>query len=113
MRCQLGGSDEVMISSPRLVMVHWIDAFDSSNGWITLKEHKPKAQHVYQCGFVCDDVLDGYLSLTGCWCPEPAGMGDDVGMITHIPLAMVQRVVELAVPEWGRSYPEGSGFDAT
>lgn len=99
---------------PRLVLVHWIDAFDSANGWIALKDYEPQTQHVFQVGFVVDDVLDGHLSLTGSWCPaDGKDAVEDVGMITHIPIGMVQCVVELPVPEWGRAYPHPPRFDAT
>ena len=110
----LDGRYEVMMSVPRLVMIHWIDAFDSENGWISLKDYKPVAQHVFQCGFMCDELVDGYVSVTGAWCPEPAhGEVQEVAMITHIPVGMIQSMVEVAVPEWGRSYPPSVEFDAT
>jgi len=98
--------------TPRLVIVHWIDAFDGPNGWTSLKDYKAKPQHVYQVGYILDDLLDGHLSLTGSWCPEPDGF-DEIGMVTHIPVGMVQSVAELAVPDWGRAYPPMGGFDAT
>lgn len=98
---------------PRLIMVHWIDAFDSHNGWVDIKEYEPKVCHVIQVGFVVDGLLDGHLSLTGSWCPEPDDEVTTIGMVSHIPLGMVVEVKELAVPEWGRSTPEGQGFDAT
>ena len=95
------------------VFVHWIDAYDSSNGWIQVKEYKPQPCHVYQVGYIIEGLLDGHLSLTGSWCPEPDGDVDDIGMVTHIPDGMVQKVVQLGVPPWGAVYPASGGFDAT
>lgn len=98
-----------MRSPARLVMIHWIDAFDSENGWISLKDYRAQSQHVFQCGFLCDIIIEGYVSVTGAWCPEPAeGDVQDVAMITHIPVGMIQSMAEVEVPEWGRSYPQAT-----
>jgi len=83
-----------------LVAIHWIDAFDSSNGWIHTKDYAPKPQHVVSVGWLWPDILEGYLSVTCSWCPEEEPELDSVGMVTHIPLGMVQRVVTLGEPDW-------------
>lgn len=76
-----------------------------------MKDYRATAQHIYQCGFVCDVMVEGYVSLTGAWCPEPADDDvQDVAMITHIPVGMIQSMVEVAVPEWGRCYPRPWGL---
>ena len=102
-----------MKTPPRLMMVHWIDAFDSPNGWVDVEDYSPKPCHVYQVGYVIDDLLEHHLSLTGSWCPEPEGEITTIGMVSHIPLGMVVKVQELGVPEWGRSTPETGEPDAT
>ena len=55
---------------PKLVCVHWTDAFDSSNGWITIKEYSPKATHVISVGYLLEDNLTGHISITGSWFPS-------------------------------------------
>jgi hypothetical protein len=53
-----------------LVAVHWIDAFDSPNGWINTKEYSPQTQHVVSVGWLWADLLEGYLSVTCSYCPN-------------------------------------------
>jgi len=83
-----------------LVAVHWIDAFDSANGWIGTKTYEPKPQHVISVGWLWPDLLDGYVSVTCSWCPEEEPEMDTVGMVTHIPTGMVQKIVVLDEPRW-------------
>lgn len=84
----------------RLVAVHWTDAFDSDNGWIDVKEYKPKPCYVVSVGFLWEDCLDGHISLTASWFPEDddEGRASTVGMVTHIPQGMVNQVVDVALP---------------
>jgi len=83
-----------------LVSIHWIDAFDSENGWIAIKDYKPKRCDVVSVGFVYPDALEGYISITGSYMPDELPEMETVGMITHIPCAMVQRIVVLEQPNW-------------
>lgn len=83
-----------------LVAIHWVDAFDSPNGWIDTKEYKPKTQHVVSVGWVWPDLLEGYLSITTSWCPNEEPEMDTLGMVTHVPLGMVQKVVNLGNPDF-------------
>jgi len=78
-----------------MVAVHWIDAYDSENGWIETKTYKPKPQHVISVGWLWPDLLEGYVSITGSYCPNDEPEMETVGMITHIPVGMVRRVVIL------------------
>lgn len=83
-----------------LVAVHWIDAFDSSNGWIDAKEYKPKVQHVINVGWLWPDLLEGYVSVTCSYFPGEEPEMETVGMVTHIPTNMVQKIVILGEPDW-------------
>lgn len=85
---------------PRLVCVHWTDAFDSSNGWITIKDYTPKAQYVISVGFMLEGMLSGHVSLTGSWMPTDEEEMTESGMITHIPTGMVNKIVELTSPDF-------------
>lgn len=85
---------------PKLVCVHWTDAFDSSNGWITIKEYSPKATHVISVGYMLEDNLPGHISITGSWFPSEEDEVSECGMITHIPKGMVNTVVELTAPDF-------------
>jgi hypothetical protein len=76
-----------------LVAIHWIDAFDSENGWVHVKEYKPEKVSVVTVGFLWPDCLEGYVSVTGSWCPDEGKDLKTVGMVTHIPHGMVQEVV--------------------
>lgn len=89
-------------SSPwSLVAIHWIDAFDSSNGWISIKDYKPQKQSVVCVGWLWPDILEGYVSLTCSYFPDEDPESDTIGMVTHIPLGMVQKVVVLGHPNFG------------
>jgi hypothetical protein len=82
------------------VAIHWIDAFDSANGWIDIKDHKPRATEVVSVGFLWPDLLDDYVSITGSYMPDELPEMETVGMVTHIPCSMVKRIVMLEQPEW-------------
>jgi len=85
---------------PRLVCVHWTDAFDSANGWITLKEYSPKPQYVIAVGFLLEGMLSGHVSLTCSWMPTDEEEMTESGMITHIPTGMVNKIVDLTSPDF-------------
>ena len=87
---------------PKLAVVHWTDAFDSSNGWITVKDYKPTPQYVITVGYVWEDCLPGHLSLTTSWCPSADNSDEagDVGMVTHIPKGMVNQISYLTSPDF-------------
>jgi hypothetical protein len=85
---------------PKLVCVHWTDAFDSSNGWITIKEYTPKATHVISVGYLLEDNLTGHITITGSWFPSDEDEITECGMITHIPKGMVNIVLELTAPNF-------------
>jgi len=80
------------------VAVHWIDAFDSENGWIHTKTYKAKPQYVVSVGWLWPDLLEGYVSVTCSYCPDEEPEMDTVGMVTHIPSGMVVQVVMLDNP---------------
>lgn len=86
----------------RLVAVHWTDAFDSDNGWIDVKEYKPKPCCVVSVGFLWEDCLDGHISLTASWFPEDEDehRASTVGMVTHIPKGMVNQIVDVFLPSF-------------
>ena len=88
-----------------LVAVHWIDAFDSPNGWINLKDYQPKTQHVVSVGWLWPDLLPGYISVTCSYCPEEEPDAETVGMVTHIPTGMVQKVINLGTPDFNSATP--------
>jgi len=87
---------------PKLVVIHWTDAFDSSNGWITVKDYKPTPQYVITVGYIWEDCLPGHLSLTTSWCPNADNSDEavDVGMVTHIPKGMVNSITYLTQPDF-------------
>ena len=83
-----------------LVAVHWTDAFDSSNGWIDMKDYKPKPCEVVSVGWLWPDILEGYVSITGSYMPDELPEMDTIGMVTHIPVGMVNKIVTLGEPSW-------------
>ena len=86
---------------PQLVAIIWTDAFDSENGWITVKDYKPKPQRVMTVGYLWENCLDGHISLTTSWLYEDDDgktEADDVGMVTHIPMGMVNQIAYLPSP---------------
>jgi hypothetical protein len=51
-------------------------------------------------GWLWADLLEGYLSVTCSYCPNEDPDMDTVGMVTHIPVGMVQKVVMLGTPQF-------------
>jgi len=86
----------------KLVVVHWTDAFDSVNGWITVKEYKPKACYVISVGFLWENCLAGHISITGSWFPDSDQKEEasECGMISHIPIGMVNKMVEISTADF-------------
>ena len=82
-----------------LVSVHWIDAFDSSNGWIELDDYKPQVANVISVGFLYPDCLSGYVTITGSYFPDEVPNLKTVGMVTHIPVDMVKNITVLEQPK--------------
>lgn len=95
----------------KLVAVHWTDAFDSENGWINVKTYKPKPCHVVSVGFLWEDCLEGHVSITGSWFPEDEtpSEADDVGMVSHIPAGMVNKIIYLPEPDFSSVSDSASG----
>lgn len=95
----------------KLVAVHWTDAFDSDNGWINVKTYKPKPCHVVSVGFLWEDCLEGHVSITGSWFPEDESPteADDVGMVSHIPAGMVNKIIYLPEPDFSSVSDSASG----
>lgn len=85
-----------------LVAVHWTDAFDSANGWVDIETYHPKPAHVVSVGFLYPDALAGYVSITGSYMPDEDPEMETVGMVTHIPEGMVNKVVVLGEPNWSQ-----------
>lgn len=83
-----------------LVAIHWTDAFDSTNGWVDVDHYEPKPAHVVSVGWLWPDKLDGYVSITGSYMPDEAPEMETVGMVTHIPKGMVNKIVMLGEPNW-------------
>lgn len=82
-----------------LVSIHWIDAFDSSNGWIELDDYKPQVANVISVGFLYPDCLSGYVTITGSYFPDELPTLKTVGMVTHIPVDMVKSIIVLEQPK--------------
>jgi len=76
-----------------LVSVHWIDAFDSTNGWVEVETYKCEPANVVTVGFLWPDCLKNYISITGSYMPDEVPNLKTVGMVTHIPVDMVQKIV--------------------
>jgi hypothetical protein len=72
-----------------------MDAFDSSNGWIEIDEYKPQVCNVISVGFLWPDCLNGYITITGSYFPDELPNLKTIGMVTHIPVEMVKKVVIL------------------
>jgi len=83
-----------------LVAVHWTDAFDSENGWVDVEEYTATPAHVVSVGYLWPDALEGYVSVTGSFMPDELPEMKTVGMVTHIPTGMVNKVVVLAQPDF-------------
>lgn len=86
----------------KLVVVHWTDAFDSVNGWLTVKDYKPRACFVISVGFLWENCLAGHISITGSWFPDSDHKEEasECGMISHIPIGMVNKVVEISTADF-------------
>jgi hypothetical protein len=82
-----------------LVVIHWIDAFDSSNGWISLSDYHPQQADIVTVGYLYPDCLQGYVTLTGSYMADELPKMENVGMLTHIPCSMVQKIVVLEQPK--------------
>jgi hypothetical protein len=89
-----------------LVAIHWVDAFDSTEGWVEMKSYKPSRCDVISVGWIWPDLLDGYLSITGSYMADELPEMQTVGMVTHIPVGMVQRVVVLGTPDFNSVAPQ-------
>jgi hypothetical protein len=83
-----------------LVAIHWIDAFDSSNGWINLTDYDPKQADIVSVGYLYPDCLEGYVTITGSYMADELPKMENVGMLTHIPCAMVQKIIMLEQPNF-------------
>ena len=81
-----------------LVTVHWIDAFDSENGWIEMDNYKPEICNVISVGYVWPECLSGYITITGSYFPDELPNLKVLGMVTHIPTKMVEKIVVLEQP---------------
>ena len=79
--------------------IHWIDAYDSDNGWIEVDTYKAEVCHVMSVGFLWPDCLTGYITITGSYMPDEVPNLKTIGMVSHIPVAMVQSVKVLDQPK--------------
>jgi len=86
-----------------LVAIHWVDAFDSDNGWIELDHYKPEICNVVSVGYLWPDCLSGYVTITGSYFPDELPNPKVVGMLTHIPASMVQKITILQQPQFNIS----------
>ena len=91
-----------------LIAVHWIDAFDSSNGWIELEDYKPEVCNVVTIGFLYPDCLPGYVTVTGSYFLDETPNLKTVGMLTHIHSGMVQKIRVLEQPNFDLTMQHGS-----
>ena len=82
-----------------LVAVHWIDAYDSENGWIEIDTYKCEPANVISVGFLWPDCLAGYVTITGSYFPDEAPNLKTIGMVTHIPTEMVKNITVLEQPK--------------
>jgi hypothetical protein len=55
---------------------------------------------VVSVGWLWPDILEGYVSITGSYMPDELPEMDTIGMVTHIPLGMVNKVVVLGTPSF-------------
>jgi len=83
-----------------LVAIHWVDAFDSDNGWIEMDNYKPEPCNVVSVGYLWPDCLSGYVTITGSFFPDELPNLKTIGMVTHIPTTMVQRISILQQPQF-------------
>ena len=81
-----------------LVAVHWVDAFDSENGWIEVDSYRPVVCNIVSVGYLWPDCLSGYLSITGSYFPDELPTLKTAGMVTHIPTKMVEKIMVLEQP---------------
>jgi hypothetical protein len=86
-----------------LVAIHWMDAYDSENGWIEVDKYKPAATTVVTVGYLWPDCLPGYVSVTASWMPDELEDPKTVGMVTHIPTGMVKQIKILEHPVFERT----------
>lgn len=83
-----------------LVAIHWVDAYDSENGWVEIERYKPTPTTVISVGYLWPDCLEGYVSITGSWMPDEVDDMKTVGMVTHIPAGMVKQIKILEQPKF-------------
>lgn len=88
-----------------LVAVHWVDAFDSDNGWIEMDNYKPEICNVVSVGYLWPDCLSGYITITGSYFPDELPNLKTIGMVTHIPTEMVENIRILDQPTF--TYEKG------
>lgn len=88
-----------------LVAIHWIDAYDSENGWIEIDTYKCEPANVISVGFLWPDCLAGYVTITGSYMPDEAPNLKTIGMVTHIPTAMVKNITVLEQPKLKLTLP--------
>lgn len=82
-----------------LVCIHWLDAFDSHNGWVDINTYKPKPADMVSVGYLYPNCLENYVTITGTYMADELPAMEQVGMLTHIPCAMIQKVVVLEQPQ--------------
>lgn len=82
-----------------LVCIHWLDAFDSDNGWVSLETYKPVAADMISVGYLYPSCLPNYVTITGTYMADELPEMKTVGMLTHIPCAMVKKIVVLEQPQ--------------
>ena len=88
-----------------LVAIHWIDAYDSENGWIEIDTYKCEPANVVSVGFLWPDCLAGYVTITGSYMPDEVPNLKTIGMVTHIPTAMVKNITVLEQPKLKLTLP--------
>lgn len=64
-----------------------------------METYKPAACHVVSVGFLWPECLPGYVTITGSYMPDEVPNLKTLGMVTHIPTAMVIKVTVLDQPK--------------
>lgn len=90
----------------RLYAIWWRDAFDGDNGWTDIERYEPTDTTVVTVGYLWPDCLENYYTLVNSYMPDEVPDMKTTSGPVHIPTAMVLRMVELTLPDFGPAFDE-------